>query len=88
MSSKGFKVPLSATNTILPDGSIVEDGTLFRRNFLSIPACGKYIIEEDFVNGNYDEANAVIVSTQKPASMSVYPIEEAIAKQTTCLVRV
>jgi glutamate dehydrogenase len=47
LSSKGFRVPIGSTNITLPDGSIVEDGTLFHRNFLSNPACRKYISEAD-----------------------------------------
>jgi glutamate dehydrogenase len=45
LSSKGFMVPIGASNVILPDGIIVEDGALFHRNFLSNPAHRKYIRE-------------------------------------------
>jgi glutamate dehydrogenase len=45
LSSKGFMVPIGASNVVLPDGTIVEDGALFHRNFLSNPAHRKYISE-------------------------------------------
>lgn len=45
LSNKGFMVPIGSTNVSLPDGSLVEDGTLFHRNFLSNPANRKYIAE-------------------------------------------
>jgi glutamate dehydrogenase len=45
LSSKGFMVPIGASNVVLPDGTIVEDGALFHRNFLSNPAHRKYIGE-------------------------------------------
>jgi glutamate dehydrogenase len=47
LSSKGFMVPIGASNVILPDGSLVEDGALFHRNFLSNSAVRKYISEAD-----------------------------------------
>jgi glutamate dehydrogenase len=47
LSSKGFMVPIGANNVILPDGTIVEDGALFHRNFLSNPTLRKYIDEAD-----------------------------------------
>jgi glutamate dehydrogenase len=43
LSSMGFKVPLSGRNLVLPDGTLVEDGALFHRKFLSNPANRKYI---------------------------------------------
>jgi len=45
LSSKGFRVPLGASNVTLPDGSVVEDGALFHKKFLSDPANRKYISE-------------------------------------------
>lgn len=45
LSSKGFMVPLMSKNVTLPDGTLVEDGALFHRNFLSDPANRKYISE-------------------------------------------
>ncbi len=45
LSAKGFMVPIGASNVVLPDGTVVEDGTLFHRNFLSNPAHRKYISE-------------------------------------------
>ena len=45
LSSQGFMVPIGAINLTLPDGTMVEDGTLFHRNFLSNPANRKYISE-------------------------------------------
>lgn len=47
LSSKGFMVPIGASNVVLPDGTVVEDGALFHRNFLSNPAVRKYIGEAD-----------------------------------------
>ncbi|MBI9090521.1 MAG: NAD-glutamate dehydrogenase [Desulfobacterium sp.] len=38
LSPQGFKVPVSARNLTLPDGSVVEDGGVFHRNFLFDPA--------------------------------------------------
>ena len=43
LSSQGFRVPIQAGNVTLPDGTIVEDGALFHRNFLYNPANRKYI---------------------------------------------
>ena len=45
LSDKGFMVPIGASNVTLPDGTIVEDGALFHRNFLSNPALRKCISE-------------------------------------------
>ena len=44
LSGKGFRVPLAASNITLPDGTVVEDGALFHRKFLSDPANRKYIM--------------------------------------------
>ncbi|PIE72367.1 MAG: NADP-specific glutamate dehydrogenase GdhA [Deltaproteobacteria bacterium] len=43
LSRRGFMVPLAGKNIPLPDGSIVEDGALFHKTFLSNPANRKYI---------------------------------------------
>ncbi len=45
LSSKGFKVPLGGKNITLPDGTLVEDGVVFHRNFLASPENRKYIEE-------------------------------------------
>jgi glutamate dehydrogenase len=45
LSAKGFMVPIGASNVTLPDGTIVEDGALFHRNFLSDPANRKLVSE-------------------------------------------
>ncbi len=45
LSKKGFMVPLGASNVTLPDGTIVEDGALFHRKFLSNTALRKCISE-------------------------------------------
>ncbi|RJQ85930.1 MAG: NADP-specific glutamate dehydrogenase GdhA [Desulfobacteraceae bacterium] len=37
LSPQGFMVPVAARNVRLPDGTIVENGALFHRNFLSTP---------------------------------------------------
>lgn len=47
LSKNGFMVPLKAENVTLPDGTLVEDGALFHRTFLSNPANRKYIEEAD-----------------------------------------
>lgn len=43
LSGQGFRVPIEAGNVVLPDGTVVQDGALFHRNFLSNPANRKYI---------------------------------------------
>ncbi len=45
LSSKGFMVPIGSSNITLPDGTVVEDGALFHRNFLSNPDHRKFIHE-------------------------------------------
>ncbi|MBU1564969.1 MAG: NAD-glutamate dehydrogenase [Proteobacteria bacterium] len=45
LSSQGFRVPIQAGNVTLPDGTVVQDGALFHRNFLYNPANRKYIRE-------------------------------------------
>jgi glutamate dehydrogenase len=43
LSAQGFRVPVSAKNITLPDGTFVEEGTLFHRTFLYDPANRKRI---------------------------------------------
>jgi glutamate dehydrogenase len=43
LSAQGFKVPLSAKNITLPDGTNIEDGALFHRTFLANVKNRKYI---------------------------------------------
>ncbi len=43
LSARGFKVPLGGKDITLPDGTLVEDGVFFHRNFLSSPENRKYI---------------------------------------------
>ncbi len=43
LSPQGFKVPLQGKDLTLPDGSIIEDGVVFHRNFLANPENRKYI---------------------------------------------
>ncbi len=43
LSAKGFMVPLAATDITLPDGTIVEDGALFHRTFLTGDKVRQYI---------------------------------------------
>ncbi|SDO72265.1 NAD-glutamate dehydrogenase domain-containing protein [Desulforhopalus singaporensis] len=43
LSDKGFMVPIGARDISMPDGTVVEDGTLFHRNFLVSPESRKYI---------------------------------------------
>jgi glutamate dehydrogenase len=45
LSEKGFQVPLKGKNITLPDGTLVEDGAIFHRNFITDPANRKYIEE-------------------------------------------
>lgn len=45
ISAKGFRVPLRGENITLPDGTFIEEGALFHRNFLTDPANRKYIKE-------------------------------------------
>ena len=47
LSPQGFMVPLAAKNVSLPDGTIVEDGALFHRNFLSEPDNRRFISQAD-----------------------------------------
>ncbi|WDP92063.1 MAG: NAD-glutamate dehydrogenase [Desulfobacter sp.] len=43
LGKKGFQVPLRGKNITLPDGTLVEDGAIFHRNFITDPANRKYI---------------------------------------------
>lgn len=43
LGKNGFRVPLREKNIKLPDGTVVEEGAIFHRNFLTDPACRKYI---------------------------------------------
>jgi glutamate dehydrogenase len=43
LSAQGFKVPLSAKNFTLPDGTNIDDGALFHRTFLANAKNRKYI---------------------------------------------
>ncbi len=45
LSPEGFKIEASGRHIRLPDGSLVEDGSLFHRNFLFDPACRPLIKE-------------------------------------------
>ena len=47
LSSLGFRVPIESGNITLPDGTKVQDGALFHRNFLTDPANRKYISRAD-----------------------------------------
>ena len=47
LSPQGFMVPLAARHVALPDGTIVEDGALFHRNFLSDPDNRRFISQAD-----------------------------------------
>jgi len=43
LGPKGFMVPLKGKDITLPDGTLVADGAVFHRNFLTDPASRKYI---------------------------------------------
>ena len=43
LSKNGFQVPLRGKNITLPDGTVVEDGAIFHRNFITDPSNRKYI---------------------------------------------
>jgi len=43
LGKNGFQVPLKGKNISLPDGTLVEDGAIFHRNFITDPTNRKYI---------------------------------------------
>lgn len=47
LGPRGFRVPIGARNVTLPDGTLVEDGALFHRTFLSDPDNRRFIREAD-----------------------------------------
>jgi len=47
LGPRGFKVPLTSRNIHLPDGTLIEDGSLFHRNFLSDKNSRKYIAQAE-----------------------------------------
>ena len=47
LSLQGFMVPLAAKNVRLPDGTIVEDGAMFHRTFLSESDNRRFISQAD-----------------------------------------
>ena len=47
LGPRGFRVPISARNVPLPDGTLVEDGALFHRTFLSDPDNRRFIRQAD-----------------------------------------
>jgi len=47
LGKNGFQVKLGARKITLPDGTFVEDGTVFHRNFLTDPDNRKYIEKAD-----------------------------------------
>ncbi len=47
LGKNGFRVPLKGKNITLPDGTLVEDGAVFHRNFITDPANRKYIEQAD-----------------------------------------
>ncbi len=47
LGPNGFIVPIGSANVTLPDGSIVKDGTLFHRSFLTDADNRKYLVEAD-----------------------------------------
>jgi len=47
LGKNGFQVPLKGKNITLPDGTLVADGAMFHRNFITDPANRKYIEQAD-----------------------------------------
>ena len=47
LGPRGFQVPIGEKNIPLPDGTLVADGALFHRNFLSDPENRRFIREAD-----------------------------------------
>jgi len=47
LGPRGFRVPMTAKNIPLPDGTVVEDGAMFHRTFLSDPENRRFIRQAD-----------------------------------------
>ena len=47
LGPRGFRVPIAAKNIPLPDGTLVEDGAMFHRTFLSDPENRRFIRQAD-----------------------------------------
>jgi glutamate dehydrogenase len=47
LGPQGFKVTIDAKNVLLPDGTLVEDGAMFHRGFLSNPENRRFIRQAD-----------------------------------------
>lgn len=47
LGPRGFRVPITAKNITLPDGTFIEEGALFHRTFLTDAANRKFIKEAD-----------------------------------------
>ena len=47
LGPRGFRVPLLAKHVTLPDGSLVDDGAMFHRTFLTDPDNRRFIKEAD-----------------------------------------
>ncbi|MBF0202344.1 MAG: NAD-glutamate dehydrogenase [Desulfamplus sp.] len=47
LGPRGFMVPMNAREITLPDGTFVENGAIFHRNFLTDPANRKFISQAD-----------------------------------------
>ena len=47
LGPEGFRVELGGKNITLPDGTLIEDGTLFHKTFLAKPENRKYIEKAD-----------------------------------------
>jgi len=43
LGDRGFRVPLKSKNVSLPDGTVVEDGAMFHRNFITDPENRRFI---------------------------------------------
>lgn len=47
LGPQGFRVPATARNVTLPDGTVVENGALFHRTFLATPDNRRFIAQAD-----------------------------------------
>jgi glutamate dehydrogenase len=47
LGDRGFRVPLKSKNVSLPDGTVVEDGAMFHRNFITDPENRGFIEQAD-----------------------------------------